>query len=85
MTLDPPCPETLEEMTCPKCERDGICDVSTDAYFVQDKLALRCRTCRHVWPVDLSVKFIRTYQERMQAVANKGLASGNPRNWEKTP
>lgn len=38
------------EYTCPKCGHKGFCDVSPHVYFVEDRLALRCQACRHVWP-----------------------------------
>lgn len=39
-----------QEHTCPKCGHKAFCDVSPHVYFAEDRLALRCKKCKHVWP-----------------------------------
>lgn len=35
---------------CPMCGAVGFCDVSPHPWFREDRIAIRCRECRHVWP-----------------------------------
>ncbi len=34
---------------CPRCGHRGHCDASEHFYFLEGRIALRCRACRHVW------------------------------------
>jgi hypothetical protein len=34
---------------CPSCERMQTCAISEHSHFVNDRIALRCEECRHIW------------------------------------
>jgi hypothetical protein len=34
---------------CPMCGHNGTVDVSPHVFFSLDRMALRCRKCKHVW------------------------------------
>lgn len=45
-----------QEHVCPECGHKGFCDVSPHLFFAEDKLALRCAKCRHVWALEGDTK-----------------------------
>ena len=45
-------PRTTSKHVCPKCGHAGVCEASPHLFFAEDKLALRCIPCRHIWAVD---------------------------------
>jgi hypothetical protein len=47
---DKGCHETSDRVKCPKCGHTDKADASSHVYFDQNKWALRCRVCHHVWP-----------------------------------
>ena len=34
---------------CPSCDRMQTCAISEHSHFVNDRIALRCEECRHIW------------------------------------
>lgn len=41
--------ETELPTRCPDCDNLERCDTSPHVFFEKDRMALRCRKCRHVW------------------------------------
>ncbi len=43
--------ETIYAVECPQCSYRDHADASWHYRFAEDKLALRCRKCYHIWEV----------------------------------
>jgi primosomal protein N' len=41
---------------CSACGNVGRCEVSEHYLFCQDRVALRCKRCRHVWAINAELE-----------------------------